>query len=95
MPTPGLRPLPNPNDRRAVAEHLIYQTDYYLSATNLMRDKYLLSHMDKDGFVEIGLIATFNRINYYVDHQNLASFMKVRTCFCIAICKLINDLICN
>ena len=87
MPTSGShvtinqRPLPDPDDKVAVEEHLIIQTIFYFCVQNLKKDSFLLSHMDKDGFVEIALIATFNRVKNYVDHDDLTSYKQV----CIAL----------
>jgi hypothetical protein len=38
------------------------QVEYYFSDGNLAQDKWLVSQMDADGFVDLQLLATFNRV---------------------------------
>ncbi|VDL59289.1 unnamed protein product [Hymenolepis diminuta] len=38
------------------------QVDFYFSGDNLARDTFLRKHMDKDGWVELTVIANFNRM---------------------------------
>lgn len=38
------------------------QVDFYFSGDNLARDTFLRKHMDKDGWVELSVIANFNRM---------------------------------
>merc|ERR1719480_76922 len=41
---------------------LTHQLEYYFSRENLAHDSYLMSQMDSDQFVPIGIIANFNQI---------------------------------
>ena len=41
---------------------LMHQLEYYFSRENLAHDTYLMSQMDPDQFVPIGIIANFNQI---------------------------------
>ncbi|KAL6212760.1 hypothetical protein ACLB2K_017978 [Fragaria x ananassa] len=41
---------------------IVNQIDYYFSDTNLIRDEYLRSNMDAQGWVPISLIANFPRV---------------------------------
>ena len=41
---------------------LMHQLEYYFSRENLAHDTYLMSQMDADQFVPIGIIANFNQI---------------------------------
>ncbi|VDO12714.1 unnamed protein product [Rodentolepis nana] len=38
------------------------QVDFYFSGDNLARDTFLRKHMDKDGWVDLSVIANFNRM---------------------------------
>lgn len=38
------------------------QVEYYFSADNLCRDSFLRTHMDKDGFVPLALLAAFPKV---------------------------------
>ena len=39
---------------------LTHQLEYYFSRENLTHDSYLMSQMDSDQFLPIGIIANFN-----------------------------------
>ncbi|KAL9312580.1 hypothetical protein ACSQ67_018032 [Phaseolus vulgaris] len=41
---------------------IVNQIDYYFSDANLVRDEYLRSNMDEQGWVPITLIASFPRV---------------------------------
>ena len=53
-------PVPEP----PLSVLLINQIDYYFSDTNLIKDEYLKSNMDEQGWVPIALIAGFPRVSY-------------------------------
>ncbi|CAG8433466.1 5299_t:CDS:10 [Ambispora gerdemannii] len=42
--------------------HILQQVEYYFSVENLCKDIYLRSNMDAYGFVDISLLANFNRV---------------------------------
>ncbi|CAG8505928.1 5957_t:CDS:2 [Ambispora leptoticha] len=42
--------------------HILQQVEYYFSVENLCKDIYLRSNMDTYGFVDISLLANFNRV---------------------------------
>ena len=46
----------------ALRKALVRQVDYYFSAENLARDKYLLSQMDADKWVPIAVIEKFKMV---------------------------------
>ncbi|BFZ58405.1 hypothetical protein PYCC9005_005467 [Savitreella phatthalungensis] len=52
----AIKPLPKPSPL-AVA-----QVEYYFSIDNLCKDVYLRSHMDDAGFVDLEVLAGFNRL---------------------------------
>ncbi|VDK41186.1 unnamed protein product [Taenia asiatica] len=41
---------------------ILHQIEFYFSEDNLVRDTFLRSHMDEDGWVPISVIAKFNRM---------------------------------
>ncbi|KAL5111322.1 La-related protein 1 [Taenia crassiceps] len=41
---------------------ILHQIEFYFSEDNLVRDTFLRSHMDEDGWVPISVIAKFNRV---------------------------------
>ncbi|XP_014501946.1 la-related protein 1C [Vigna radiata var. radiata] len=45
-----------------LASTIVNQIDYYFSDANLVRDEYLRSNMDEQGWVPISLIASFPRV---------------------------------
>ncbi|CAL1397328.1 unnamed protein product [Linum trigynum] len=47
------------------------QVEYYFSRENLIKDWYLRKHMDEQGWVEIGLIAGFNRVSRLTGDVNV------------------------
>ncbi|GKV17810.1 hypothetical protein SLEP1_g28272 [Rubroshorea leprosula] len=44
---------------------LVHQIDYYFSDANLVKDDFLKSNMDEQGWVPISLIAGFPRVKYW------------------------------
>ncbi|CAL1413139.1 unnamed protein product [Linum trigynum] len=88
---PLLRPaLPNPvlYNWAAYASYIHSairnQVEYYFSKENLIKDLYLRKHMDGQGWVDIGLIAGFNRIsrltrdvNVVLDALRISSVVEV------------------
>merc|ERR1711871_931729 len=38
------------------------QVEYYFSDANLVKDKWLVSQMDAEGWIDLALLATFNRV---------------------------------
>jgi hypothetical protein len=55
-------PVVPATDSEVLKNMILAQVEYYLSVENLIRDIYLRKHMDKDGFLTIDFIASFNRI---------------------------------
>ncbi|CAO3642324.1 unnamed protein product [Cunninghamella blakesleeana] len=47
------------------------QIEYYFSIDNLCKDLYLRSKMDKDGFIELSVLASFNRVKGLTTDLNL------------------------
>lgn len=48
-----------------VAEAVARQVEYYFSAANLAKDRYLRGLMDSEGWVDIAAIASFNRMRRF------------------------------
>nr|CDS15961.1 lupus la ribonucleoprotein [Echinococcus granulosus] len=56
-------PTISPMDSDAILQsRILHQIEFYFSEDNLVRDTYLRSHMDEDGWVPISVIAKFNRV---------------------------------
>eukprot|EP01119_Soliformovum_irregulare_P000089 TRINITY_DN1006_c0_g1_i1.p1 TRINITY_DN1006_c0_g1~~TRINITY_DN1006_c0_g1_i1.p1 ORF type:complete len:814 (+),score=260.80 TRINITY_DN1006_c0_g1_i1:182-2623(+) len=53
---------PVPLEGEALNEAIQKQLEYYFSIENLCKDLYLRSNMDSEGFVDISVIANFNRV---------------------------------
>lgn len=49
-------------DRTASLDKVRRQVDYYFSIENLLKDMYLRGKMDSDGWVELTILASFNRL---------------------------------
>ncbi|KAL1561110.1 la-related protein 1C-like isoform X2 [Salvia divinorum] len=65
LPNLNLNPNPNPNPNPSPDElpnSIVKQIDYYFSDENLVKDGYLKSKMDDNGWVPISLIASFPRV---------------------------------
>jgi len=52
---------------------LTHQLEYYFSRENLAHDSYLMSQMDSDQFVPIGIIANFNQIKKLTNDVKLVT----------------------
>ncbi|CAG8462836.1 12167_t:CDS:2 [Ambispora leptoticha] len=51
--------------------YILQQIEYYFSIENLCKDLYLRSNMDAYGFVDISLLANFNRVRLLTLDENL------------------------
>ncbi|KAL3845348.1 hypothetical protein ACJIZ3_002751 [Penstemon smallii] len=58
---PPPMPFP-PANEDPLTNMIVNQIDYYFSDDNLVKDSYLRSHMDDNGWVPISLIASFRRV---------------------------------
>ncbi|KAH9822619.1 hypothetical protein DFH28DRAFT_1049885 [Melampsora americana] len=54
-----------------VQYYVLGQCEYYFSVENLVKDCFLRSHMDDEGWVKIDTISSFNRIKTLSTDQNL------------------------
>jgi len=54
--------VPVPLEGEALNEAILKQLEYYFSIDNLCKDLFLRSHMDEEGWVDISVIANFNRV---------------------------------
>ncbi|EGG02546.1 uncharacterized protein MELLADRAFT_91329 [Melampsora larici-populina 98AG31] len=54
-----------------VQYYVLGQCEYYFSLENLVKDCFLRSHMDNEGWVKIDTISSFNRIKTLSTDQNL------------------------
>lgn len=60
--------------------NIVTQIDYYFSNENLVKDTYLRSNMDEQGWVPISLIAGFNRVQRLTDNvQLILDLLQVST----------------
>ncbi|PKA60132.1 hypothetical protein AXF42_Ash009816 [Apostasia shenzhenica] len=82
VPAPQMMFFPAPDPQRTM---LLKQIEYYFSQDNLCKDLYLRQNMDKQGWVPISLIASFNKvkrltnsIQYLVDTVQLSSVVEVQ-----------------
>lgn len=55
-------PPPNFNERVELQSRVQAQIEYYLSTDNLLKDMFLRSKMDEEGWIPVQLLANFNRI---------------------------------
>ncbi|XP_042058281.1 la-related protein 1C-like isoform X1 [Salvia splendens] len=63
FPPANENPLPNPNlSPNPLPNMIVNQIDYYFSDANLVKDPYLKSKMDDNGWVPISLVASFPRV---------------------------------
>ncbi|KAK8369540.1 hypothetical protein V6Z12_A01G117600 [Gossypium hirsutum] len=60
--TPAMPPMFMPVPEPSVSALLLHQIDYYFSDNNLVKDDFLKSNMDDQGWVAISLIAGFPRV---------------------------------
>ncbi|RDY14602.1 La-related protein 1C, partial [Mucuna pruriens] len=66
---PFFTPSPPPTTYFSAAESplsnmIVHQIEYYFSDANLVRDQFLRSQMDEQGWVSVTLIADFPRVSY-------------------------------
>ena len=54
--------LPSVDDDAILQSQIRHQIEFYFSENNLVRDTFLRSHMDENGWVQISVIAKFNRV---------------------------------
>jgi len=64
MPTPQYSPHLATSDgsQSDVKERLLAQLEYYFDVENLCKDVFLRQHMNEEGWVQLGLIANFNKV---------------------------------
>ncbi|CDO73676.1 hypothetical protein BN946_scf185015.g4 [Trametes cinnabarina] len=91
-PQPGstMPPLPVPQSQLlfpldSTRYYLLGQLEYYFSSQNLAKDFYLRQQMDSRGWIPIGLVASFNRVQklttdpqLVTDVLTLSSLVEVR-----------------
>ncbi|KAK8585201.1 hypothetical protein V6N13_139136 [Hibiscus sabdariffa] len=65
--SPMLMPVQEPS----LSTLLLHQIDYYFSDANLVKDEFLKSNMDDQGWVSISLIAGFPRVKSLTDNIQL------------------------
>ncbi|KAI8059087.1 hypothetical protein BC940DRAFT_324126 [Gongronella butleri] len=58
-------------DVETIKGYILQQIDYYFSIDNLCKDMFLRSKMDTAGFVDLGVLADFNRIKQWTNHVPL------------------------
>ncbi|KAG9289046.1 hypothetical protein G9A89_015595 [Geosiphon pyriformis] len=58
-------------DMELLKYYILQQIEYYFSIENLCKDIYLRSNMDPYGFVDIALLANFNRVKLLTLDENL------------------------
>ncbi|KAI9691786.1 MAG: hypothetical protein M1822_007858 [Bathelium mastoideum] len=56
--TPQMEPF-------ALVGRVIQQVEYYLSLENMLKDTFLRSHMDSKGYLDLEVVANFNRLKGY------------------------------
>ncbi|PVU89054.1 hypothetical protein BB559_005257 [Furculomyces boomerangus] len=61
-PAPLPEPLPSSDNDESVKSFVRKQIEYYFSIENLLKDLFFRSKMDQDGYVDLNLLASFNRI---------------------------------
>lgn len=66
-PPPVILPAPEP----PLPALLVHQIDYYFSDANLIKDEFLKSNMDNQGWVPISLIASFPRVKNLTNNIQL------------------------
>ncbi|KAL3734281.1 hypothetical protein ACJRO7_023605 [Eucalyptus globulus] len=62
FPPPPSTPMFMPFSDTSLPSHIVRQIEYYFSDDNLVKDEFLKSNMDTEGWVPISLIATFRRV---------------------------------
>lgn len=65
-PNMGMPPTPQVTLLAAIGR----QVEYYFSQENLVRDVFLRSKMDSSGWIELGVIAAFNRLRMLTQDPN-------------------------
>ena len=63
-PVPAAAPAAAGGMSAATADKVVRQIEFYFSDSNLPRDRFMLErvHENPEGYVDIGLIATFARM---------------------------------
>jgi len=75
MASPYIPPgMSAPRPTEASLPAIKYQLEYYFSTDNLCKDLFLRGHMDKEGYVPISLLMSFNRVRALTSDQ--ASILK-------------------
>jgi len=65
--TPNFIPEgPPEGNGEGMKEAVLKQAEYYFSVDNLCKDIYLRAKMDSEGYVPLGLVASFNKIRFLV-----------------------------
>ncbi|PVV03787.1 hypothetical protein BB560_001722 [Smittium megazygosporum] len=55
-------PLPSVDNLESVQSFIRSQVEYYFSIENLLKDIFLRSQMDSQGYIDLSVIANFNRV---------------------------------
>ncbi|XP_076883119.1 la-related protein 1C-like [Bidens hawaiensis] len=78
---PALHPRPSTSTNLpSLSDTILYQIEYYFSDDNLVKDHYLRSNMDEEGWVPLTLIAGFHRVKSLTsDLQMVLSSIKDST----------------
>merc|ERR1719181_1582412 len=60
----GVSPLPPPSgaDRQKIKTQVQGQIEYYFSQDNLLKDVYLRSRMNEEGWISLDILAGFRRV---------------------------------
>ncbi|VDQ13739.1 unnamed protein product [Trichobilharzia regenti] len=61
-----------------IRHQILHQVEFYFSADNLARDIYLRRQMDSDGWVDVNVIAKFNRVASVCKCRCIASKLTKR-----------------
>ncbi|KAI1175403.1 hypothetical protein F4777DRAFT_333593 [Nemania sp. FL0916] len=68
-PNSGIYPFDTTSNLLQLAQT---QLEYYFSKDNFVKDWYLRTHMDSQGFVPVTVVASFNRMrDLFVDHSTI------------------------
>ncbi|KAI3797008.1 hypothetical protein L1987_39697 [Smallanthus sonchifolius] len=79
---PPLHPRASPplTDLSSLSGLILHQIEYYFSDANLVKDHYLRSNMDEEGWVPLTLIAGFHRVkSLTIDMQMVLSSIRDST----------------
>jgi len=72
---PNMGPMNPYGEQYLIAETISTQLSYYFSLDNLLKDTFLRSHMDSQGFVALSLLANFSRMKSLTTDVELIKFV--------------------